>query len=153
MTRTIQFLLLSTLGSAAFAGSFTICSTGFATATTSGCGAAVVSPAANNLTADGNWYVASNSSGTFLSQAFVTINNSYPIQNAGPWLANNANDSNGVGAGSSWITPTNSQGATYVNNAYYFATSFSLAGYQASSAQINGYWLADDYGGGIFLNG
>lgn len=153
MKRTIQFLLLSTLGSAAFAGNFTICSTGFATATTSGCGPAINSPGANNLTADGNWYVASNSSGTFLSQAFVTINNSYPVQNAGPWLANNANDINGVGAGSSWVVPGNNQGSTYINSAYYYSTQFSLAGTQASTASINGYWLADDYGGGVFLNG
>ena len=153
MKRTIQFLLLATVAGAAFAGNFTLCSTGFASATTSGCGASINSPLANNLTADGNWYVASNSSGTFLSQAFVTINNSYPVANGGPWLANNANDSNGVGSGSSWITPGNNQAATYVNGPQYFATQFSLAGYAASTAQVSGFWLADDYGGGIFLNG
>lgn len=153
MKRTILFVLLSTVASAAFAANFTICSTGFATATTSGCGPAINSPGANNLTADGNWYVASNSSGTFLSQSFVTINNSYPVQNAGPWLANNANDVNGVGAGSSWVVPGSNQGTAYVNNAYYFATKFNLATNQASSASINGFWLADDYGAGVFLNG
>jgi len=153
MKQTIQFLLLSALTSVAFAGNFTICSTGFSTATTSGCGAAINSPGANSLTADGNWYAASNSSGTFLSQAYVTINNSYPVQNGGPWLGNNTNDINGIGSGSSWITPSNNQAATYINNAYYFSTSFNLTGFQASTAQISGYWLADDYGGGIFLNG
>jgi PEP-CTERM motif len=153
MKRTIFFLLLSALASVAFAGNFTICSTGFATATPSGCVAAINSPAANNLTADGNWYGAANSSGTFLSQAFVTINNSYPVQSGGPWLANNMNDSNGVGVGSSWITPSNNQAATFINGAYYFSILFNLSGFQASTAQITGYWLADDYGGGIFLNG
>jgi hypothetical protein len=153
MKRTKQFLVLTALTSAAFAGNINICSTGFATATTSGCGPAINSPASNNLTADGNWYEASNSSGTVMGQAFVTVNNAYPIQNAGPWLANNTNDSNGVGVGSSWITPGNNQGTAYINGPYYFATNFSLSGLQAATASLSGYWLADDYGGGISLNG
>lgn len=155
MKRTILFFLLTALASISFAGNFTICSTGFAQAV-SGCGAAINSPAANNLNADGNWYVASSSSGTFQSQAFVTINNSYPVgptnPGANPWLANNANDSMGIGNGSSWITPSNNQAQAYINNTYYFSTQFSLAGFQPASAQIAGYWLADDYGGAIFLN-
>jgi hypothetical protein len=153
MKRTILLALLSALASAAFAGNIDICSTGFATATTSGCGAAITSPASNNLTPDGNWYVASTSSGTFLSQAYVTVNNAYPVQNGGPWLANNTNDSNGVGVGSSWITPSSNQATQYSNGTNYYSTTFSLAGLSPASAQLSGYWLADDYGGGIFLNG
>ena len=127
--------------------SFVLCSSGFSTATTSGCGPAINSPAANSLSPDGNWYVASNSSGTFFSQAFVTVNNAFPLQNAGPWLANDS--------GSSWITPSNNQGATYSNNtATFYSTQFSLTGISdLSSVTISGDWLADDYGSGIFLNG
>ena len=154
MKRTINLLLFSALANAAFAGGFTICSTGFATATTSGCGAAINSPAANNLLPDGNWYVSSNSSGTFMGQAYVSVNNAFPVQNAGPWLANNANDANGVGSGSSWITPSNNQNAQYINNTTtYYSSQFNLAGLSPSTAQISGYWLADDYGSGVFLNG
>jgi len=145
MKRTIYFLLFSALASTAFAGDFTICSTGLATATTSGCGPAINSPLANNLLPDGNWYVSSNSSGTFQSQAFVTINNSFPVQNAGPWLGNDAS--------SAWITPSNDQNGQYINGtSNYFSTQFNLTG-PPSLAQISGFWLADDYGSGIFLNG
>jgi hypothetical protein len=86
----------------------------------------------------------------------VTVNNAFPVQNSGPWLANNTNDINGVGAGSSWIVPSQSQsnqGTSYINGAYYFATQFNLNASQVATASINGYWLADDYGGGIYLNG
>ena len=149
MKRSIQLFVFTTVASAAFGGAFTVCSTGFAVASTSGCGAAITSPAANTLSADGNWYVASNSSGTFLSQAFVTINNSFPVgptnPGSNPWLANDAN--------SSWITPTNNQATTYPNAQYFYGTNFSLTSGQATSAQITGSWLADDYGTGIFLNG
>jgi len=153
MKRTIYFLLFSALASTAFAGDFTICSTGLAAATTSGCGPAINSPLANNLLPDGNWYVSSNSSGTFQSQAFVSINNSFPVQNAGPWLANDTSTSGGIGSGSAWITPSNDQNGQYINGAAsYFSTHFNLTGTPAL-AQISGYWLADDYGSGIFLNG
>ena len=145
MKRFIQLFLFSALASVAFGGAFTVCSTGFALASTSGCGAAVTSPASNNLTADGNWYVASNSSGTKLSSAFVTVNGSYPVNPGFAWLANDAN--------SAWITASNNQGDTYANGAYWFATTFSLAGIQAGNASIGGSWLADDYGNGIYLNG
>jgi PEP-CTERM motif len=146
MKRTIKILLFSALASTAFAGGFTICSTGFAAATTSGCGAAINSPAANNLSADGNWYVSQNSSGTFLSQAYVTVNNSFPVANAGPWLGNDAN--------SAWDTPSNNQATAYINNtSSYYSTQFSLTGLNPNLAQISGYWLADDYGSGVFLNG
>lgn len=154
MIRTTILVLMLVVSGVAFGGNIIICSTGYAASSASGCGATINSPAANTLTADGNWYVASNSSGTFLSQAYVTVNNSYPVQNAGPWLANNTNDGNGVGSGSSWIVPTNNQAATYPNGAYYFATQFSInSPLVASTAQLSGYWLADDYGSGIFLNG
>ena len=150
MKRTFNFLLLSALAGAVYGANIDICSTGFATATTSGCGPAINSPAANNLSADGNWYTASNSSGTVMGQAYVTVNNSYPVQNAGPWLANNAT---GSSSGSSWITPSNNQAQSYINGPYYFSTQFGLTASTASTASINGYWLADDYGAGIFLNG
>lgn len=158
MKRKINFVLLTSFASAAaFGAGFTVCSTGFAVATSSGCGAAVVSPAANTLNADGNWYLASNQSGSFLSRAFVTVNNAYPLPNSGqlvgPWLANNANDTNGVGNGSSWVTPTNDQGTVYNNGTYYFSTQFQMSINEAQNARVAGYWLADDYGSGIFLNG
>ena len=149
MKRSIQLFVFTAVASAAFGGAFTVCSTGFAVATTSGCGAAITSPASNNLAADGNWYVASNQSGTFLSQAFVTINNSYPVgpnnPGANPWLANDAN--------SSWITPGNNQASTYANGQFYYGQNFTLTANQAANAQITGSWLADDYGSGIYLNG
>ena len=151
MKRSIQFFLISVLAtSASFGGAFTVCSTGFATATTSGCGAAIVSPGGNNLTADGNWYVASSSSGTMLSQAFVTVNNYYPVGpiNPGinPWLANDSN--------SSWVTPGNNQVTQYPTGQYYYGQQFAIANTtQANSARISGFWLADDYGTGVFLNG
>jgi len=153
MKRTIQFILFSALSSAIFAGDINICSTGFSTATTSGCGPAINSPNQNNLTPDGNWYQASNSSGTFMGQAYVTVNNVFPVQNAGAWLANNADDSNGIGAGSSWITPSNNQQQAFINGQYYFATNFALTAQQTANASISGYWLASTYGSGIFLNG
>jgi len=145
MNRTIRFLFLAALAGSAFGGSLVVCSTGFATATTSGCGSAIVSAAANNLTADGNWYVAANSSGTFQAQAFVTVNGSYPVAPGFPWLANDAN--------SAWITITNNQAATYVNANYFFGTTFQVASGQQGQAHIAGMWLADDYGQGIYLNG
>ena len=147
MKRKIQFLLVPAAVSVAFAGNLTVCSTGFATAGSSGCAvaAAIVSPSANNLTADGNWYTASNSSGTFLAQSFVTVNNAYPVQNVGPWLANDAS--------SAWVTPGNSQGAIYANATYYFGQNFQVVSGQQSAAHIAGMWLADDYGAGIYLNG
>ena len=149
MKRSIQLFVFTTVASAAFGGAFTVCSTGFAVASTSGCGAAIASPAANNLTPDGNWFVASNSSGTILGSTFVTVNNSYPVgpTNPGtnPWLANDAN--------SSWVTPGSNQATTYANGQYFYVTNFSLTAGQATSAQITGSWLADDYGTGIFLNG
>jgi len=152
MKRKIKILLLPALASVSFGASFTVCSTGFATAGSSGCGAAITSPASNNLIADGNWYVASGTSGTFLSQAFVTVNNAYPVQNQGPWLANNANDTNGVGVGSSWIVPGTDQGSVYSNATRYFATQFTMTANEAANARVAGYWLADDYGGAVYLN-
>jgi len=150
MMRLIPFLLLSSLASVAIAGNFTICSTGFQTATASGCGPAVVSPAANTLSADGNWYVASNSSGTMLSNAFVTVNNAYPVgptnPTANPWLPNDAQ--------SSWLYPSATQGAPFPDKqTYYFGQQFTLAQSAASTAQVSGFWLADDYGAGVYLNG
>jgi hypothetical protein len=151
--RGIAFFLMTALASAAYAGSFTLCSTGESTATTAGCGAAINSPAANNLSPDGNWYASSNASGSFLSQTFVTINNASPLQNAGTWLANNGNDSNGVGTGSAWVTPSANQGQVYANGQYYYSTQFILTAAQAATAAISGYWLSDDYGVGVYLNG
>jgi len=153
MKRTRDFLLLSALASAAFGASIDVCSTGFATATSSGCGTAINSPASNNLSADGNWYTASNSSGTYLGQAYVTVNNAYPVQNAGPWLANNNTYINSTSTGSAWIVPGTNQATDYSNGPYYFATQFNVAPSAVSTASINGLWLADDYGAGIFLNG
>ena len=146
MTTRIVLFLASALTCSA-STTFVLCSSGFATATTSGCGPAINSPAANSLTSDGNWYVASNSSGTFQSQAFVTINNAAPLQAVGPWLANDA--------ASSWITPSNNQNANYINGTTtYYSTQFSLAGISdLTSVIIAGDWLADDYGTGVFLNG
>ena len=155
MKLTIHFLLLTGLvSSVVFAADFSICSTGFSTVGTSGCGPAINSPASNALLPDGNWYVAASSSGTFQSQAFVSINNAYPVQMAGPWLANGANDINGVGKGSAWIVPGRDQATQYPNNlTTYYAQQFALGSVQAAKASINGFWLADDYGAGIFLNG
>ena len=150
LVRLASFCLISSLASAA---SITICNTGLGSANASSCGAAVNSPAANNLLPDGNWYAAANSSGTFLSQAFVTVNNSAPVQNAGPWLANNTNDSNGVGAGSYWITPSSNQAANFANGNFFYSTTFNLTGFNLANVILSGFWLADDYGGGIFLNG
>ena len=125
---------------------FVLCSTGFSTASGSGCGSAINSPAANNLLPDGNWYVASNSSGTFQSQAFVTVNNALPLQAPGPWLADDAN--------SAWLTATNNQNASVANGTQsFFSTNFTLTAGQVANAVIAGSWLADDYGTGIFLNG
>jgi len=113
MIRPFVILLLQALFCSATP--ITICSTGLATANGSGCGTQINSPAANNLMADGNWYVSSSSSGSFYSQAFVTVNNAFPVQNAGPWLANNTNDANGFGLNSSWITPASNQSALFIN--------------------------------------
>lgn len=122
-----------------------LCSTGFATATTSGCGSAINSPAANNLLADGNWYT-SNSSGSFQSQSFVTVNNAYPLQNGGPWPAN--------GAASAWIVPGSDQSTVYGSQAFYYSTSFTLDGtVDLAALSIAGFWITDDSGAGIFLNG
>lgn len=158
MKLTIQILLMTGLVGIASAADFAICSTGFPLIGSSGCGVAINAPPANNLTADGNWYVASSSSGTFMGKAFVTVNNSYPVgptnPSLNPWLANNANDINGRGVGSSWLVPGIDQSSQYANNlTTYFAQQFALGSVQAAKASINGYWLADDYGGGIFLNG
>src|SRR5262249_13677116 len=57
------------------------------------------------------------------------------------------------GAGSSWITPSNNQATTYINGPEFFSTQFNLTGFDLSNVTISGYWLADDYGLGIFLNG
>jgi hypothetical protein len=133
----------------------TVCNTGLATASTSGCGPAINSPASNNLAADGNWFVSSNASGTFLGQAFVTVNNAFPNQNVGPRLANNAVDANGHGAGSSWITSSTDQASTSPNGATtFFTTSFALdSTVDLSTFVLSGFWMADDYASGIFLNG
>jgi hypothetical protein len=147
-------VVLAALCSAAHSAPVIVCSTGEATATAIGCGPALNSAASNNLSADGNWYVASNQSGTFSGQAFVTINNSAPLQSAGPWLANNANDINGVGAGSSWIMPISNQTTLLPNTLYYFSAQFLLsAATDLTHFAISGDWLADDYGAGVFLNG
>lgn len=139
-------LLLVACAASCAASPFILCSTGEVTATVAGCGTAINSPAANNLLPDGNWYVSSNSSGTFQSQAYVTINNSIPLQAAGPWLANDSS--------SAWITPTNNQNGQFINGTQIFYSSqFTLTAAQASSAVVSGSWLADDYGTGVFLNG
>src|SRR5262249_31185573 len=137
----VRLLLFCLISSLAPAANIVLCNTGLSTANASSCGAAVNSPAANNLIPDGNWYVAANSAGTFLSQAYVTINNSFPVDNAGPWLADNLNDSNGVGAGSAWITPSNNQAATFVNGPNYFSTQFNLTGFDLANVTISGFWL------------
>jgi hypothetical protein len=153
MRLALAVVLVAVCG-AAHAAPVIVCSTGDATAATSGCGPAINSAASNNLSADGNWYVASNASGAFFSQAFVTINNVAPLQAPGPWLANNTNDIHGVGAGSSWIILTSDQGNLFPNGHSYFSTQFVLgAETDLAHFAISGDWLADDYGLGIFLNG
>ena len=147
-------VVLAALCGAAHAAPVIVCSTGDSTASAGGCGPGINSPGSNNLSADGNWYVASNPAGAFFSQAYVTINNLDPLQSAGPWLANNANDINGVGAGSSWIVLTNNQSNLFFNGHVYFSTQFVLsATTDLEHFAISGDWLADDYGLGIFLNG
>jgi len=147
MKHTIRLLLLSATATIGFAGAIGVCSTGFATVTTSGCGTAITSPGSNSLTADGNWYVASNTNGAFLSQAFVTIGGSYPVlPGAGnAWMANDAS--------SRWITPSNNQAAIFPDGQYYYSSSFNLTAGQAPGSHISGMWLADDYGTGVYLNG
>lgn len=144
MTAKILLLLSCALGCSA--STVILCSTGETTASGAGCGLSVNSPAANNLTPDGNWFVASGTGGVFQSQAFVTVNNSLPLQAAGPWLANDG--------GSAWLTPGSNQATTYIDGSFtYFAQTFGLTAGQLANVVIKGSWLADDYAAGIFLNG
>jgi hypothetical protein len=60
-----------------------------------------------------------------------------------PWIPNSGT--------SSWIGPSGN--AIDVAGNYTYSTTFSLAGLEASTAQISGLWAGDNAGVSLFLNG
>jgi PEP-CTERM motif len=156
MNRILTAALFTTLASVGFAGNLVVCSTGLQTASSSGCGTAVVSPTSGNgLLPDGNWQVSVGSSGTFQS-AFVTTNGVGPVLGGsglgGGWTFNTTNA--GSTAGSAWIMPGSTQTANFTDQTQYtYRTSFDLTGYNLSTVNISGMWNGDNEGLGVYLNG
>ena len=71
-------------------------------------------------------------------------NNVFPI---GPWIAETST--------SRWVTPTNNAANLFdaVDNTYTFTETFSLAGYDATTAAFTGQFAADNGVDSITLNG
>jgi hypothetical protein len=65
----------------------------------------------------------------------------WPIAPNGPWLGDNNT--------SRWIGPSDQADWFY----YDYQTTFTLTGYEAARAVINGRWSTDDYGWDILING
>lgn len=69
-------------------------------------------------------------------------NGSYPI---GPWVSESAT--------SRWITPTNNAADNNATTSFTYSTTFSLTGFQVTSASFSGKFAADDQVTSILLNG
>jgi hypothetical protein len=91
--------------------------------------------------ADGNWTITTNPSGTG-STAYVTTTDGFPI---GAWVPNGANGQ--------WIQPTSGTTDTHVPGDYVYQTTFSLAGFDPTSAQLSFQAAADNRITGVLLNG
>src|SRR5262245_39574159 len=62
-----------------------------------------------------------------------------------PWVADNAS--------SRWIGPNNSSNMVGPTGGYRYDTTFSLAGFNPSTASVTGNWSSDNNGVNIFING
>lgn len=62
-----------------------------------------------------------------------------------PWVADNLS--------SRWIGPNNSSNMIGPAGGYFYETTFSLAGFNPSTASVTGNWSSDNAGVNIFING
>jgi hypothetical protein len=87
-------------------------------------------------------YTLTSSPDTIKGVRVATSANGFPI---GPWLGDDAT--------SAWIGPIGSSDLTGSSGTYTYHTTFSLAGFDPSTASISGDWATDDNGMDILLNG
>lgn len=95
---------------------------------------------------DTHYTLAVTSGSTVLTSAnpYVTTDNVWPVN---PWLANTA--------ASKWLTPSADQAQSYdpsQDGLYKYSLTFSLAGYNVSSASFAGRFAADN-AAQVYLNG
>ena len=86
---------------------------------------------------DPNWTITSPA-----GSAFVTVVDGFPI---GPWLANTA--------ASSWVQPSGGSVDEHAAGTYTYQTTFSLAGLNAGTAQLNFRAAVDNDIAAVRLNG
>lgn len=91
---------------------------------------------------DPHYALTTRSDGVPGTTAYV-VNDGYPIAPDGPWVAND-----GV---SKWIGP-NAGAETVPNGPYFYTTTFDLTGLIPGTAELHGYYTADDQVS-IWLNG
>jgi hypothetical protein len=91
---------------------------------------------------DPHWTLTTNPDGSG-SRSFVTVTDGFPIPSA--WIPNQAN--------AKWIEPTSGTADTHAAGTYTYQTSFSLTGFDPTSASIQFQVAADNRVSGVFLNG
>jgi hypothetical protein len=154
-TKALQTLAVMGIASIAFAGAasastFTVYATGY----TAGYGSEIA-PTGPTGTADGNFTIVGVPSSpttilTVSDPAYVLPSNQYPVNNYFP--------DNGAGDPSEWIAPQDTyqtvagRGSDPVGE-FEYQTTFSLAGYDPTSAVLNGVWGTDNTNVEILLNG
>ena len=96
---------------------------------------------ADGTIGDPHYTLTSVPSGT-TALRISTSASGFPIP---PWLADNAS--------SRWIGPNNSSNMVGPPGGYRYETTFSLTGFNPSTASVTGNWSSDNAGVNIFING
>jgi hypothetical protein len=96
---------------------------------------------ADGTIGDPHYTLTSVPSGT-TALRISTSASGFPIP---PWVGDNAS--------SRWIGPNNSSNMIGPPGGYTYATTFSLAGFNSSTASVAGNWSSDNAGVNIFING
>jgi hypothetical protein len=91
---------------------------------------------------DPHWSITVNPSGTG-SSAYTTVADGFPLP--GTWVDNPSS--------AAWIQPTSGTAPTHAAGTYTYTTTFSLAGFDPTTAEISFRAAADDRISGVFLNG
>ena len=96
---------------------------------------------ANNA-AETHYAIISTPDGSAPGARVATSANGFPIP---PWIGNDSL--------SAWIGPKTDSALDGPSGQYDYRTTFSLTGFNANTAVLNGQWAADDVGVDILING
>ena len=95
-----------------------------------------------NYATETHYAIVSTSDGSTPSVRVATSANGFPIP---PWLGDDSI--------SAWIGPNTDSSLDGASGQYDYQTTFDLTGFDATTAALNGLWVADNSGDDIRING